>query len=182
MGLQVAQALEYAHSQGTLHRDIKPGNLLIDTQGTTWVADFGLAKAIDQDPVSRTGEVLGTLLYMAPEQWARVSLDAETLGLLREKHWRNRNAALHSVSGLAQKIFAGIVAKMEHYIGALEGVEQAQSEIFRLGLGCSPLLTSLKATRDQYSAPLAQAKLGWLDWPLDPLLVLLASAPTAAPA
>jgi serine/threonine protein kinase len=69
VGLQVAQALEYAHSQGTLHRDIKPGNLLLDAQGTTWVADFGLAKAIDQDAVSRTGEVLGTLLYMAPEQW-----------------------------------------------------------------------------------------------------------------
>jgi serine/threonine protein kinase len=69
VGLQVAQALEYAHSQGTLHRDIKPGNLLLDEGGTTWVADFGLAKAMDQDAVSRTGEVLGTLLYMAPEQW-----------------------------------------------------------------------------------------------------------------
>ncbi|HXY36220.1 MAG TPA: protein kinase [Planctomycetaceae bacterium] len=69
IGLQVAQALEYAHSQGTLHRDIKPANLLLDAHGTTWVADFGLAKATDQDAVSRTGEVLGTLLYMAPEQW-----------------------------------------------------------------------------------------------------------------
>ena len=77
VGLQVAQALEYAHSQGTLHRDIKPGNLLLDTQGTTWVADFGLAKAMDQDAVSRTGEVLGTLLYMAPEQW-RGTTDARS--------------------------------------------------------------------------------------------------------
>ncbi|HEV8071297.1 MAG TPA: protein kinase [Planctomycetaceae bacterium] len=77
VGLQVAQALEYAHSQGTLHRDIKPGNLLLDTHGTTWVADFGLAKAMDQDAVSRTGEVLGTLLYMAPEQW-RGTADARS--------------------------------------------------------------------------------------------------------
>jgi serine/threonine protein kinase len=77
VGLQVAQALEYAHSQGTLHRDIKPGNLLLDRHGTTWVADFGLAKAMDQDAVSRTGEVLGTLLYMAPEQW-RGTTDARS--------------------------------------------------------------------------------------------------------
>src|SRR5580700_3350230 len=77
VGLQVAQALEYAHSQGTLHRDIKPGNLLLDRHGTTWVADFGLAKAMDQDAVSRTGEVLGTLLYMAPEQW-RGTADARS--------------------------------------------------------------------------------------------------------
>ncbi len=77
VGLQVAQALEYAHSQGTLHRDVKPGNLLLDAQGTTWVADFGLAKATDQDVVSRTGDVLGTLLYMAPEQW-RGTADARS--------------------------------------------------------------------------------------------------------
>jgi serine/threonine protein kinase len=84
VGLQVAQALEYAHSQGTLHRDIKPGNLLLDAHGTTWVADFGLAKAVDQDAVSRTGEVLGTLLYMAPEQWrgtADVRSDIYSLGV-----------------------------------------------------------------------------------------------------
>jgi eukaryotic-like serine/threonine-protein kinase len=69
VGLQVAEALDYAHSQGTLHRDIKPANLLLDPHGTTWVADFGLAKGIEHEAVSRTGEVLGTLLYMAPEQW-----------------------------------------------------------------------------------------------------------------
>ncbi len=69
VGLQVAEALDYAHTQGTLHRDIKPANLLLDLHGTTWVADFGLAKGIEHEAVSRTGEVLGTLLYMAPEQW-----------------------------------------------------------------------------------------------------------------
>jgi eukaryotic-like serine/threonine-protein kinase len=77
VGLQVAEALEYAHGQGILHRDIKPANLLLDEHGTSWVADFGLAKGIEQEAVSRTGEVLGTLLYMAPEQW-RGTADARS--------------------------------------------------------------------------------------------------------
>jgi len=68
MGVQVADALQYAHLQGTLHRDIKPANLLVDQRGLVGVADFGLAKAVEQDDVSRTGDVVGTLRYMAPEQ------------------------------------------------------------------------------------------------------------------
>ncbi len=70
IALQVAGGLQYAHQHGKLHRDVKPANLLLDTQGVTWVADFGLAKAIEQDDVSRTGDVVGTLRYMAPEQFA----------------------------------------------------------------------------------------------------------------
>jgi len=68
VGHQVADALAYAHSLGTLHRDIKPANLLVDDKGRVWVTDFGLARAIDDADVSRTGDVVGTLRYMAPEQ------------------------------------------------------------------------------------------------------------------
>ena len=68
IGSQVADALDYAHSQGILHRDIKPSNLLLDTRGIVWVTDFGLAKASDhQDDLTHTGDVLGTLRYMPPE-------------------------------------------------------------------------------------------------------------------
>src|SRR5262249_54539232 len=67
IGVQVADALEYAHRQGILHRDIKPSNLLLDTRGTVWVTDFGLAKADDQQDLTRSGDLLGTLRYAPPE-------------------------------------------------------------------------------------------------------------------
>lgn len=68
LGIQAAEALAYAHSENTLHRDIKPANLLLDTRGHLWVADFGLAKALEQESLSRSGDVVGTLAYMAPER------------------------------------------------------------------------------------------------------------------
>ena len=67
-GVQAAEALEYAHSVGVVHRDVKPGNLLLDGKGSLWVADFGLAKLEAGEGVTMTGDLLGTLRYMSPEQ------------------------------------------------------------------------------------------------------------------
>ena len=67
IGLQVASALHYAHDHSVLHRDIKPSNLILDGSGTVWVVDFGLAKVMDQQELTNTGDVLGTLRYMPPE-------------------------------------------------------------------------------------------------------------------
>jgi serine/threonine protein kinase/Tfp pilus assembly protein PilF len=67
-GIQAAEALDYAHECGVVHRDIKPGNLLLDARGHIWVTDFGLARFPGEDGLTRTGDVLGTLRYMSPEQ------------------------------------------------------------------------------------------------------------------
>ena len=67
--MQASNALQYAHTHRTLHRDVKPGNLLLDGEGVVWVADFGLAKAVEQDDVTWTGDIVGTLSYMAPERF-----------------------------------------------------------------------------------------------------------------
>jgi serine/threonine protein kinase/WD40 repeat protein/tetratricopeptide (TPR) repeat protein len=83
LGLQVADALAYAHRQGILHRDVKPSNLLLDQQGTIWITDFGLAKSEGGD-LTQHGEIVGTVRYMAPERFNGQSLkqsDLYSLGL-----------------------------------------------------------------------------------------------------
>jgi serine/threonine protein kinase len=79
-GVQVAEALDHAHTRGILHRDIKPGNLLLDDQGQLWVTDFGLAQIQGNPGLTLSGDILGTLRYMSPEQALakRVVIDGRT--------------------------------------------------------------------------------------------------------
>jgi eukaryotic-like serine/threonine-protein kinase len=67
IGVQAAEAIQYAHDQGILHRDVKPANLLVDEHQSVWITDFGLAKLAGHDDLTRTGDVIGTLRYLAPE-------------------------------------------------------------------------------------------------------------------
>ena len=75
---QTASALHAAHQAGLVHRDVKPGNLLITPDGRVKITDFGIARAVDQVPLTATGQVMGTVQYLSPEQASGKSATALT--------------------------------------------------------------------------------------------------------
>jgi serine/threonine protein kinase len=68
LGARLADALAYVHSLGVVHRDVKPSNILLDSRGTAYLADFGLARLSTATHLTKTGQMVGTAAYLAPEQ------------------------------------------------------------------------------------------------------------------
>ncbi|BBM86958.1 protein kinase [Candidatus Uabimicrobium amorphum] len=75
---QIAHALQYAHSHQLIHRDIKPANIMVRLDGEACIMDFGLVKDLQQDKITATGMVMGTPMYMSPEQLKARNVDYRT--------------------------------------------------------------------------------------------------------
>ena len=119
IGSQVADALAYAHKEGVLHRDIKPANLLLDVRGNVWVTDFGVAKSNDQQTLTNTGDVVGTVRYLAPEMFdgkGDARSEVYALGLTLYELLALRPAFQETDRGrLMRQILAGVPDRLEKF-------------------------------------------------------------------
>ncbi len=123
IGLHVAEALDYAARQGVLHRDIKPANLMLDETGQVWVMDFGLAKLTDSGDLTHSGELVGTLRYMAPERFQDrfdATSDVYSLGLTLYELLTLRTAYDEADRGrLISRVLSGDLPRPRRLQGAI---------------------------------------------------------------
>ncbi|MEK6233246.1 MAG: serine/threonine protein kinase, partial [Planctomycetales bacterium] len=143
--LQTAQGLEHAHARGIIHRDVKPGNLLLDRKGRVKILDMGLARieggSDDAQDLTQTGQVIGTVTYMSPEQ------AINTKGADRRSDVYSLGCTLYFLLAgrppyLGESSMETLVAHREEPIPALRavnaGIPESLEEIFQLMLAKQP--------------------------------------------
>ncbi len=192
IGADVAGALAYAHRHGVIHRDVKPGNVLITDEGTVKVTDFGIARAINtEESLTQTGAVMGTATYFSPEQAEGVGVDARSdiysLGVVlfemvtgrppflgespvavASKHVRENPPAPHEINPSVPPNFEAIIAKC-----------MAKSPEFRYATGDDLRVDLLRFRegRDVQAAPANTTQVvGAVPGAVDPLTQAMPSA------
>ena len=107
----VLDALNYAHRHGIVHRDVKPSNVMVDREGKVWLLDFGIALAMGEQRRTRTGQTVGTLLYMSPEQIIKPRTidhrsDVYSVGCMLYEMLTGRAPFVKNQDGIADSDFA----------------------------------------------------------------------------
>ena len=196
IGAQVADALEYAHRSGVLHRDIKPPNLLLDEMGNVWVTDFGLAKLEGGDETSHSHELVGTLRYMAPERFRGISNrsgDVYSLGATLyelitlqpafDGHDQPRliDRIVHDQPERPRKIDRQVPRDLETIV--LKSLAKDPKDRFRSAREMAEELTKFVEGRPILSRPISSVERSWRWCRRNPLLAsasILAAAMTTA--
>jgi serine/threonine protein kinase len=154
---QTAAALHAAHAAGLVHRDIKPGNLLITPEGRVKITDFGIARIADQVPLTATGQVMGTVQYLSPEQAsgrsASPTTDIYSLGIVAYESLAGRRP----FTGESQVAIA--MAQINEQPPPLP--DTVSEPVRNLVISC---LAKNPADRPASAAHLARASAGWRRW------------------
>lgn len=159
--LQVLSALAYAHSQGVIHRDIKPANIMFTSGGTAKLMDFGIARSLSDQHLTRAGAAVGSVYYMSPEQVQAGEVDSRsdlysvgimlyematgTRPITGDSSWAVMNAHLHSVPRAPNAINPNLPPALSTTI--LKSIEKSPTARFQNALEFSDTLkTALNQT------------------------------------
>ncbi|MGW4714445.1 serine/threonine-protein kinase [Nocardia sp. NPDC004260] len=136
---QAAEALDAAHAAGLVHRDVKPGNILLHTSGFVYLIDFGIARAADGTALTATGLVVGTLGYMAPERFTgTVDARSDVYSLACVLYEALTGQPPYGAGDPAQQMRAHLMAEPPRASRAAHGVPAALDDVIARGMAKEP--------------------------------------------
>jgi WD40 repeat protein len=192
LGIQIADALDHAHQVGIIHRDIKPSNLILDNRGKVWITDFGLAHMENDQSLTLSGDLLGTIRYMSPEQADPESsvvdhrTDIYSLGItlyelltLQAAHKpHNAKGLLHQIARpeplAPRKLFRSIPPDLETIVR--KSIAQSPTDRYRSAGALAADLRRFLAQQPIQARPLGRVRRTWRWYKRSPIVAGLLTA------